>query len=414
MNDFNDLQQNQSRYEETIKEQKGGGAKIKGFVSLVAAGMIGSALTLTVIPQTDFFQKMYPAAENKTEEVQPKVNNTSTITATQTSTKAANGTIADIVESASRAIVGIVNIQEQNQFFSRNSSQNVESGSGSGVIFKKTNDSAYIITNNHVIEGAKKIEISLYNGEKTTAELVGADALTDLAVLRVDPKYATTLMELGDSSILRPGEQVLAIGNPLGLDLSRTVTQGIVSAIDRSISVSTSAGSWELNVIQTDAAINPGNSGGALINTNGQLIGINSLKISDSGIEGLGFAIPSNDLLPIVNEIIKSGEVVRPYIGVSLANLDEVPREYLQSLPNSVVNGAIVTYIEPNSAAATAGLQQEDVIVSINDEEIKASGDLRKYLYSKTKVGDQITLKLYRNGELTTVQIKLKSNKPTE
>lgn len=414
MNDYNDLQQNHSRYEEKIREKKSGSSKLKGFISLVTAGMIGSALTLTVIPQTDFFQKMYPVVENQKEEVRENVTNTSTIIPTQTSTKAASSSIADIVENASKAIVGIVNIQEQNQLFSRNPSQNVESGSGSGVIFRKTNDSAYIITNNHVIEGAKEIEISFYNGEKATAELVGADALTDLAVLRIDPKYATSLMELGDSSILRPGEQVLAIGNPLGLDLSRTVTQGIVSAIDRSISVSTSAGEWELNVIQTDAAINPGNSGGALINTNGQLIGINSLKISDSGIEGLGFAIPSNDFLPIVNEIIESGEVERPYMGVSLASLNEVPREYLQDLPSTVEAGAIVTHIDPNSAAALAGLQQEDVIISINDQEIKASGDLRKYLYSKTKVGDQITLKLYRKGELTTIQLKLKSNKTTD
>jgi serine protease Do len=410
MNDYNDLQQNQSRYEEVIKEKKSGPSKIKGFVSLVAAGMIGSALTLTVIPQTDFFQSLYPAAENESEVVSGNVNNNTTISPIQTSTKmTGNSSIADIVENASKAIVGISNIQDQTDFFSRNS-QDVESGSGSGVIFRKTPESTYVITNNHVVEGAKKIEVSLYNGEKTTAELVGADALTDLAVIRIDSKYATSVMEMGDSSTLRPGDQVLAIGNPLGLDLSRTVTQGIVSATDRSIPVSTSAGNWELNVIQTDAAINPGNSGGALINTNGQLIGINSLKISVSGVEGLGFAIPSNDLLPIVNEIIENGEIERPYIGVSLAGLDEVPREYLQSLPNAVVDGAIVTYVDPNSTADKAGIQQEDVIVSINDEKIKNPNDLRKYLYSKTKVGEKANLKLYRDGKLITVPLTLKSN----
>lgn len=414
MNDYNDLQQNPTRLEEKVKEKKVGSSKLKGFLGLMTAGMLGSALTLTVIPQTDFFQKMYPASENKTEVVSENVNSTTTISPIQTSTKmTGNSSIADIVENASKAIVGITNIQDQTDFFSRNS-QDVESGSGSGVIFRKTPESTYVITNNHVIEGAQKIEVSLYNGEKTTAELVGADALTDLAVLRIDSKYATSIMELGDSSILRPGDQVLAIGNPLGLDLSRTVTQGIVSAIDRSIPVSTSAGNWELNVIQTDAAINPGNSGGALINTNGQLIGINSLKISVSGIEGLGFAIPSNDLLPIVNEIIENGEIERPYVGVSLAGLEEVPREYLQSLPNSVVDGAIVTYVEPNSSADKAGIKQEDVIVSINDEDIKTPNDLRKYLYSKTKVGEKVSLKLYRNGKLTTVALTLKSSDQTD
>lgn len=413
MNEINELPQ--TRFEENKKNKKTGPSKLKGFISLVAAGVIGSAITLTVIPQTDYFQKLYPVSESKTidnieKELEAASSNSTSIVPIQTSAKTNSTTIADIVENVSKSIVGIVNVQNQSSFFS-SSSQNVESGSGSGVIFRKTKDSAYIVTNNHVIEGANEIEISLYNGEKTKAELVGADALTDLAVLKIDQKYATFVMEIGNSSVLRPGEQVLAIGNPLGLDLSRTVTQGIVSAVDRSIKVSTSAGEWELNVIQTDAAINPGNSGGALINTKGQLVGINSLKISDSGIEGLGFAIPSNDLLPIVNEIIESGKVERPYIGVSLASLEEVPREYLQSLPNSVAYGAIVTYVDSQSAAAQAGLQQEDVIISINDTEIKNSGDLRKYLYSKTKVGDQITLKLYRSGKLMTVQLKLSSNK---
>ena len=132
-------------------------------------------------------------------------------------------------------------------------------------------------------------------------------------------------MEFGDSSHLRAGDQVFAIGNPLGLDLSNTVTQGIVSAVDRTVSVPTSAGNWDLNVIQTDAAINPGNSGGALVNTSGQLMDMNSLKIAEAGVEGLGFAIPSNDLVPIINEIIKKGQVERPYIGVGLASLEQIP-----------------------------------------------------------------------------------------
>lgn len=408
MNDFHELPQ--SRFEENIKVKKSGQSKVKGFFSLVTAGVIGSALTLTMVSQTNLFERTPIVENNSADQVQLPANQ-STITPTQTSVKtsSATGSLADIVENASKAIVGIVNMQNQTHYFSGNS-QNVQSGSGSGVIFQKNSDSAYIVTNNHVIEGANEIEVSLYNGEKTTAELVGADALTDLAVLKIDSKYVTSVIEFGDSSVLRPGDQVLAIGNPLGLDLSRTVTQGIVSAIDRSISVETSAGEWELNVIQTDAAINPGNSGGALINTQGQVIGINSLKISDSGVEGLGFAIPSNDLLPIVDEIIKNGKIERPYIGVSLVSLEEVPRAYLQDLPNSVEAGAFVTYIDSDSAAAKAGIQEEDVIVSINGEEIKASGDLRKYLYSKSKVGDQVTLELYRDGKLLSVKLNLTSN----
>lgn len=412
MNEFNELPQSQSRFEESVKVKKSGPIKLKGFISLVTAGVIGSVLTLTIAPHTDYFQNTEATekgvAIEKTENTE---ENAPTIIPTQTSVKTGTTlSIADIVEDASKAVVGIVNMQDQPDFYSRNSG-NVQSGSGSGVIFRKNKDSAYIVTNNHVIEGATEIEVSLYNGEKTKAELVGGDALTDLAVLRIDPKYATSVIEFGDSAQLRPGDQVLAIGNPLGLDLSRTVTQGIVSAIDRSVAVSTSAGNWDLNVIQTDAAINPGNSGGVLINTAGKLIGINSLKISESGVEGLGFAIPSNDLLPIVNEMIDSGKVERPYIGVSLASLEEVPRGYLQSLPNSVAYGAFITYIDPDSAAADAGLKEEDIIVSINEQEIKGSGDLRKYMYANLKVGDQVTLKVYRDGKLISVKLKLKSNK---
>lgn len=314
-----------------------------------------------------------------------------------------------MVESSSKAIVGIVNMQKQSNPFSQNSSD-VESGSGSGIIFKKDNQYAYIVTNNHVIEGANALEISLYNGDKTEAKLIGADALTDLAVVRIDAKYASDIINFGDSSTLRPGDQVWAIGNPLGQQLSRTVTQGIVSAVDRSITVNTSAGDWEFNVIQTDAAINPGNSGGALINSKGEVIGINSLKIADSGVEGLGFAIPSNDLIPIVNEIIEKGKVERPYLGVGLASLEEVPRMYLQDLPNKVSEGVMITNIDANSAAAKAGLKVQDVIVAIDGKKVANSTDLRKYLYSEVKIGDKVKLEIYRDGKSQKVELTLTSN----
>lgn len=241
--------------------------------------------------------------------------------------------------------------------------------------------------------------------------MVGTDALTDLAVLKIDAKYVTATADFGDSSTLRPGDQVYAIGNPLGLNLSRTVTQGIVSAIDRSISVTTSAGNWDTNVIQTDAAINPGNSGGALINPQGQVIGINSLKIAESGVEGLGFAIPSNDLIPIVNQLIKSGKIDRPYLGVGLADLDQVPQMYWQNMPENMKKGVLVMNIDPKSAAAQAGFQPKDVIVSMNGTEIANSAELRKYLYSKVKAGDTIKFEVYRDGKKMTLTAKLSTNK---
>jgi serine protease Do len=266
------------------------------------------------------------------------------------------------------------------------------------------------VTNNHVIENAAELEITVSGGEKTTAEVIGADALTDLAVLKIDAKYATAKLDFGDSSNLRAGDSVLAIGNPLGLEFSNTVTQGIVSAVNRTVAVSTSAGEWELNVIQTDAAINPGNSGGALINTSGQVIGINSLKISEDGVEGLGFAIPSNDLIPIINEIIETGQVERPYIGIGLESLEEVPSMYLQNLPQNIEGGAMVTNIDSNSAAAEAGLKVQDIITSINDKTITSSDNLRKYLYSELEVGDQVSLGVYRGGEKITIELTLTSS----
>jgi serine protease Do len=385
--------------------------KLKGFASTLAAGVVGSVLTMAILPHTDYIQSFYPKVESQVNGSSGQsVNSSPTKLSAQPTSASSSSSIADTVEHLSKTIVGIVNYQQQqsrNFYGGSNTSQDVESGTGSGVIFQKNADSAYIVTNNHVVEGATKLEVSLYNGEKVSAEVVGTDALTDLAVIKIDAKYAEVTAEFGDSSTLRPGDQVYAIGNPLGLDLSRTVTQGIVSAINRNISVSTSAGTWETTVIQTDAAINPGNSGGALINPQGLVIGINSLKISESGVEGLGFAIPSNDLIPIVNELVENGKIERPYLGVGLADLEQVPQMYLQNLPSSVQDGVMITAVEPNSAAANGGLKAQDVIVSMNGTKIADSSELRKYLYSEVSNGDEIKIEVYRDGEPTTLTVKL-------
>lgn len=394
MNEF----EQSSRYQEPVPVKKTN--KFKSIMSTVMAGVVGSAITLAAVnfTEADAGNQLQSQTESVTE-------NNSNIVTTPTASKS-SGSIADIIEASSKSIVGITNIQSQSNPFSQIQG-NVESGSGSGVIFKKEGQDAFIVTNNHVIEGASKVEVSLYNGEKVAAEVVGADALTDLAVVKIDAAKAADVIEFGDSSVLRAGDQVLAIGNPLGLDLSRTVTQGIVSAVDRSISVPTSAGEWEMNVIQTDAAINPGNSGGALINTDGKVIGINSLKISQNGVEGLGFAIPSNEALPIVNQLIEKGKVERPYLGVSLADLAQIPDMYLENLPESVDSGTMVTYVDPNSAAAAAGLREQDVIVEINDEKVRNASDLRRYMYTKLQTGDNVELKIYRDGKQQSLQVAL-------
>jgi serine protease Do len=415
--------------EEPKKQRKQGESRLKGFMTTLAGGVIGSVLTLTIVPHTDYIEGLYSTVENKVSQISGQIEDNSlssgeiTVQKTAATNSDSTTTVADMVEEASKSIVGIVNMQTQTQnqglFFpngssngnSNSNSETVESGSGTGVVFKMDGDSAYIVTNNHVIEDAQEIHITVYGGEETTAELIGTDPLTDTAVLKIDAKYATSVLEFGDSSSLRAGDTVLAIGNPLGLDLSNTVTQGIVSAVDRTVAVSTSAGKWDLNVIQTDAAINPGNSGGALVNPSGQLIGINSLKISEDGVEGLGFAIPSNDLVPIINEIMENGQVDRPYIGVGLTDIEQIPQTYMKNLPNSVEGGAIVTNIDSNSAAGKAGLQVKDVIVSINDKNVTSSDELRKYLYTELEVGDKAIFKIYRGSEQMAIELTLTSSR---
>ncbi|MFC0475012.1 S1C family serine protease [Robertmurraya beringensis] len=423
MSDFNQypsqLETSQEYHTEPVKKKKKG-RKVQSFLSMVTAGVVGSMLTIVAIPNIDTLQNLSEKISGVTGEQNSAISSSNenneaaaVVTTAATTTKDSNDiAVADMVEASSKAIVGIVNLQEQTSRYSTDTSA-VEAGSGSGVIFKVTGNEAYIVTNNHVIEGASEIEVSLYNGEKASAQLIGADALTDLAVLKIDSKDVEGTLDFGDSSTLRAGEEVLAIGNPLGLEFSRTVTQGIVSATDRTIDVTTSAGEWELNVIQTDAAINPGNSGGALLNSSGQVIGINSLKISEDGVEGLGFAIPSNDVVPIVNQLIESGQISRPYMGVSLAGLEELPQMYLQEVPETVTEGAMVMQIDSSSAAAKAGLAVGDVIVTIDDVKVTNSNDLRKYLYNDLSVGDEITLKVYSKGQEKTVTMTLTGQQAT-
>jgi len=385
---------------ETENRNKSG----KRFIATLGAGVIGSVLTLAVVVNTDLLQ-------GGSAEVTPVTTDTVPYNVQQTGATDIPS-LSDMVEKSSSAIVGIVNYQKENNPFSQQTGS-AQSGSGSGVIYKVEGDKAFIVTNNHVIEGAEKLEVSLEGGETTTAELIGRDALSDLAVLTIDAKFAETSLEFGDSDKLRAGDEVIAIGNPLGLDFSGTVTQGIISAVDRSITVKTSAGEWEMNVIQTDAAINPGNSGGALLNTAGQVIGINSLKISESGVEGLGFAIPSNEVIPLIEEMTANGQVERPYIGIGLADLNQVPRTYLQGLPNEITAGVVIATIDPKSAAGKAGLAVEDIITAINGTEVKNSTELRKFLYTNLDVGDKATFTIYRGSELKTVDVLLTSNVST-
>ncbi|WP_077210682.1 S1C family serine protease [Bacillus dakarensis] len=414
---------NEHDHQNKISENKDGKknrrkSTVKGFLTTVTAGVIGSILTLGVAPQIAHIKE-----NGTTQAIQEAsaINNQQThSTDTSLNVQQVSTSTADIIEKASKAIVGITNIQSARQnsfpsFYQNNSeaSQELESGTGSGVIYKVTDNEIYIVTNNHVIEEATKIEVTLYNEDIVTAELVGADSLTDIALLKVTGNFNISPLTFGNSDMLRAGDDVIAIGNPLGLDLYGTVTQGIVSAINRTLDVSTSTGTWEMNVIQTDAAINPGNSGGALINTSGELVGINSMKIADDEVEGIGFAIPSNDVKTIIEELTENGQIIRPYLGVSMANLSEVPQFYLENIAGNLTEGVIITSLDESGTAAKAGLMAEDIIVSINREKITDADQLRKFLYTDLSVGDTITIEYYRQGELKKAEVTLISNQPS-
>ncbi|OKO95251.1 Serine protease, DegP/HtrA, do-like [Geobacillus proteiniphilus] len=383
------------------------GRFVSWLAASVAGAVIGSAATWYVAPKW-----IHGETNSQTEAAETTAKSEALPLQPTSSTK--TNMIAAINQVAD-AVVGVVNIQKQVDFFS-DQAQDTEAGTGSGVIFKKEGNVAYIVTNNHVIEGANKVEVALPNGKKVKADIVGADALTDLAVLKIPADGVTKVASFGDSSKVQIGEPVAAIGNPLGLDLSRTVTEGIVSG-KRTMPVSTSDGDWEIDVIQTDAAINPGNSGGALINSAGQVIGINSMKIAETGVEGLGFAIPSENVKPIVEQLMKDGKIKRPYLGVQLvdvADLSDDVRTGELKLPSNVTSGAAITAVEPFSPAADAGLKSKDVIVAINGDKIDSVSALRKYLYTKTSVGDRIKMTVYRDGFETTVSVTLKARENSQ
>ena len=230
---------------------------------------------------------------------------------------ARNTPIVKAAKKVGPTVVGITNKALVRDYFNR--TQLVEKGVGSGVIYSKD---GLIATNNHVVEGAKELVVSLPDGRTYPGRVLGTDPTTDLAVVKIDAKEDLPVAEFGDSDSLMVGEPAIAIGNPLGLEFRGSVTTGVISALNRSVDV----GERNFKLIQTDAAINPGNSGGALVNADGQVIGINSAKVAVSGVEGIGFAIPINEAKPILEALAKNGRVARPFLGASLIDEETAQR----------------------------------------------------------------------------------------
>ncbi len=414
--------------QDETKTRRKDGSKAGYFLSGIIGVIVGALLVWLLLPSmVDYLPNNNSARVSSSGS--SSANKTST---PQVSTEVSTN-VTDAVAKTKDAVVGITNIQQTqtdlwgdlpfqdgggitggNGKNDQDSSEPV--GSGSGVIYKKVGNKAYIVTNNHVVEGAKTLEVTFSDGSKEQAKLVGTDIWTDLAVISISSKKVKTVATFGDSDKLKQGETAIAIGNPLGLDFYGSVTTGVISGTDRTVPVDLNEDGtedWQEEVLQTDAAINPGNSGGALINLAGQVIGINSMKISESAVEGLGFAIPINSAIPVIDELQQTGKVVRPSMGVSLIDLTDVPA-YHQSqtlkLPPEVTAGIVVSQVVKNSSAEKAGIQKYDVIVEMDGEKVDNSIDLRKILYNKKHVGDHIKLKVYRDGKLVQKTLTLEDS----
>ena len=346
-----------------------------------------------------------------------ETNTQNSTTITQTSVKNENST-TKAVDKVKDAVVSIItySANSQNSLFGYGESDtdtNTEqvSSQGSGVIYKKDGEYAYIVTNTHVINGAKKVDIRLADGTKVPGEIVGTDTYSDIAVVKISSEKVSAVAEFGDSSQLTVGETAIAIGSPLGSEYANTVTQGIISSLNRTVSLKSEDGqAISTKAIQTDTAINPGNSGGPLINIQGQVIGITSSKIASNGgtsVEGLGFAIPANDVKNIIKQLEKDGKVTRPALGIHMVNLTNLSTTDLQKLklPDNVTSGVAVRSVQKNMPA-NGHLQQYDVITKVDDTKISSTTELQNALYSHS-IGDEMTVTYYRNGKEETTKIKL-------
>ena len=342
---------------------------------------------------------------------------TTTTTVSKTAVKNENST-TQAVDKVKNAVVSVItySANSQNSLFGSaetDTDTNTEqvSSEGSGVIYKKEGNFAYLVTNTHVINGAKKVDIRLADGTKVPGEIVGSDTYSDIAVVKIAADKVTTVAEFGDSDQLTVGETAIAIGSPLGSEYANTVTQGIVSSLNRNVSLKSEDGqAISTKAIQTDTAINPGNSGGPLINIQGQVIGITSSKIATNGgtsVEGLGFAIPSNDAINIIKQLEKNGKVTRPALGIQMVNLSNLSSTDLQRLnvPSSVTAGVVVRSVQ-TSMPANGHLQKYDVITKVDDKSISSATELQSALYSHS-IGDSMTVTYYRDGKEETATIKL-------
>lgn len=367
------------------------------FVVGFLGGILGTVLTLQVSHSSN------ATTESK------QVRSTTVKTAYKNTTSTSQA--VDKVKNAVVSVITYADSSNQDLFTNDEHSDSQISSEGSGVIYKKDGKYAYLVTNTHVISGAKKVDILLADGNKVPGEVVGSDVYSDIAVVRISADKAKDVAEFGDSNQLTVGETAIAIGSPLGTDYANSVTQGIISSQGRNVNLKADNGqNISTRALQTDAAINPGNSGGPLINIQGQVIGITSSKISTNGqtsVEGMGFAIPANDVVNIIKQLEENGKVVRPALGIQMTDLANLSTSDLSKLklPEKISGGVIVRSTLDNMPASDK-FQRYDVITKIDDTDIESTADLQSALYSH-QIDDTIKVTFYRDGKQETTTIKL-------
>ncbi|MCX7971188.1 MAG: trypsin-like peptidase domain-containing protein [Negativicutes bacterium] len=312
---------------------------------------------------------------------------------TATMSDARNTPVVQVAREIIPTVVSITNKARVRDFFNREAV--VEQGSGSGVI---VDSKGYIVTNNHVVDGASELVVVLSDGRTFTGTLVGADPPTDLAVVKIDADNLP-VAPLGDSDDIMTGEPAIAVGNPLGVEFKGSVTVGVISAVDRVVDV----GDRQFHLIQTDAAINPGNSGGALCNADGKVIGINSIKIAAGGVEGMGFAIPINTVKPIMQALIENGKISRSYLGVSI-----IDRRVAQQMgwDWGDTDGVLVLRVQRDSPAYKAGMHKGDIIVKVGDKDVRTVSEVRTAV-SAAPVGSTVPVVVDREGMKITLNVTM-------
>ncbi len=384
-------------YEEKTKKKR----KPHIWAACICSALAASILTAGVSVGGTYYlmNKNAPASGNNNISIEANISDVKQLSNTSGKQEL---DVTQIAEKVGPSVVGIINktkVQPQtfyNPFTGRtyytqdpNSSDLVQQGSGSGIIISSD---GYIVTNEHVIDGAQEITVILNTGEECTATLTGKDSKTDLAVLKID-KTNLPAATLGDSTTVKAGELAVAIGNPLGQELAGTVTAGVVSAVNRTMTVDNKT----YNLIQTDAAINPGNSGGALVNKYGEVIGINTIKLSNTEVEGIGFAIAISEAKPIISQLSENGYVSgRPLVGISVTEMK---------------SGLYVENVNEGSGAQKAGLAKGDLIVKVDGQAVTSSKVFNE-ARDKKSPGDYITVTIVRNGELKDLQIQLGEETP--